>query len=76
MPTPSGAPSLMDAILAGEKPDFLVCDKEKVMDSGKGIKSPLDGSYHATRKGYEQHLKQNGCHIKDYTLKKRPETEQ
>lgn len=31
-----------------------------------GIYSQLDGKTYTTKSGYEQHLKDNDCHIKDY----------
>lgn len=69
MPTDSGKPSMMDAILAGEKVRMHAGNRDKSV--GDGVISQLDGKRYGNMKQYENHLKQNDCHIKDYSLKEK-----
>lgn len=59
MPTPSGRPSMMDAILAGEQVKITVGNREACFSDP--VKSIIDGSHHANRQQYDNHLKQHGC---------------
>lgn len=59
MPTPSGRPSMMDAILAGEKIRMTIQDADICFKNP--VKSMIDGSVHYNRKQYNTHLKDHGC---------------
>lgn len=61
MPTQSGRESLMDAICAGKKPNFLTGNRHYTFD--KPMKSMVDGSTHHDMASYEKHLKDKGYFI-------------
>lgn len=81
--------SLMDAILAGEKPvNFLIsagdrggpsdsagCTVKQYIDKHGGIESHADGKTYTSEKAYMDSLKANGCHIADYKKERKPKEE-
>lgn len=73
MPLANGQPTMMEALLAGERVKMSVGNRES--NTANGITSPVDGSYHSNAKQYDNHLKQHGCHVKDYTLGPKKEVE-
>lgn len=60
MPTDSGRPSMMDAILAGEKVRMTVSNRD--ISFGDPVKSMIDGKHYSNKTDYSNHLKQHGCH--------------
>lgn len=73
MPTASGRPSLMDAILAGEKPSNFLATKPNCDWVGDGVQSPIDGKVYRHKADYMNHLKQTGHHIIGDSLESRKE---
>lgn len=65
MPTPSGRPSLMDAILEGAKPSNFLVAKPCTDWIGDGTVSPVDGKVYRHKDDYLNHLKREGMHIKE-----------
>jgi hypothetical protein len=63
MPTAEGKPSLMDAILNGDKPKNFFAIKPVTDWVGDGVESPIDGNVYRTKSEYLNHLKQNNAHI-------------
>lgn len=61
MPTASGRPSMMDAVLSGEAIRMQVCNKDACFASP--LKSMVDGNHYLNRRSYDEHLKNNGCEI-------------
>lgn len=71
MPTASGRPSMMDAILAGESIKFQIGDKDTAFKDP--VKSPITKQHYTTRRSYEEHVHSNGCFIVgDDTPKEKP----
>jgi hypothetical protein len=61
MPTPSGRPSMMDAIMAGEKIRMHCGNREAGYENP--VRSVLNGQHFTSRHQYEDHLKANNCFI-------------
>lgn len=73
MPTDSGRRSLMDAILAGEKPKNFLIAKPQCDWIGDGVESMLDGKVYTSKKSYLEHLDRKGYHISGDSLDSRQE---
>ena len=63
MPTPSGRPSMMDAILAGEIKTFQAGNRDA--SYREPVRSMVDGSQYTNKGDYLEHLKRNNCEIVD-----------
>lgn len=59
MPTDSGRPSMMDAILAGEEVRFVVGNREICFK--EPVKSMINGQLFTNQRAYRDHLKQHKC---------------
>lgn len=59
MPLPNGQPTMMEALLAGERVRMSVGNRDVCF--GDPVKSVVDGTHHTSRQRYNEHLKANGC---------------
>lgn len=60
MPTASGQPSMMEAILAGEQVRMTISNRDICF--AEPVQSVIDGTHYSSKRAYTDHLRQHECH--------------